>query len=128
MFDTGSISRARRQVLAILSISLSNDDRQNPITCQVCADAFHMDSKNKRCNPSALLRHDGVNILIDCGKSFRPAMLRVLRHHRIERIDAVLLTHAHADAAFGLDDLREWLLGPRGSETPIPVFVRDSGA
>lgn len=30
---------------------------------------------------------------------------------RLRKIDALLLTHAHADAMLGLDDLRGWTLG-----------------
>jgi phosphoribosyl 1,2-cyclic phosphodiesterase len=46
----------------------------------------------------------------------------------ILKIDAVILTHAHADAMLGLDDLREWVLGSRELNTlqSIPIFLRDS--
>ena len=37
----------------------------------------------------------------------------VKKHDDIDSVDAVILTHAHADACLGLDDLREWLKGPR---------------
>lgn len=50
-------------------------------------------------------------------------MHRLLRTHRIESIDAVLLTHAHADAILGLDDLREWVFD---LDKHIPVYVRDT--
>lgn len=33
-------------------------------------------SKNRRRNPSILIRYRGSNILIDCGKTFRESMLR----------------------------------------------------
>lgn len=49
-------------------------------------------------------------------------MHRLLRTHRIECIDAVILTHGHADAILGLDDLREWVFD---LDKPIPIYVRD---
>jgi phosphoribosyl 1,2-cyclic phosphodiesterase len=103
---------------------------KRPVTCAVCADAQRIGSRNARCNPSMLVKHrSGVNILIDCGKSFRHAMLKVLAaRDDVVKIDAVLLTHAHADAMLGLDDLREWVLGSRELNTlqSIPIWVRDS--
>eukprot|EP01108_Squamamoeba_japonica_P010194 TRINITY_DN9846_c0_g1_i1.p1 TRINITY_DN9846_c0_g1~~TRINITY_DN9846_c0_g1_i1.p1 ORF type:complete len:364 (-),score=24.74 TRINITY_DN9846_c0_g1_i1:10-1101(-) len=107
---------------------------RSPVSCAVCLDATMPGSRNWRNNPSALVQHNGKTLLIDCGKSFRPAMLRVLQQHRdrVQRIDGVLLTHAHADASFGLDDLREWIWrkdeNDRNSETPMPVYVRDTDA
>jgi phosphoribosyl 1,2-cyclic phosphate phosphodiesterase len=46
----------------------------------------------------------GVRILIDTGPELR---LQCLTHH-VERIDAVVFTHAHADHVVGLDDLRRF--------------------
>ncbi|CCW66308.1 unnamed protein product [Phytomonas sp. Hart1] len=45
--------------------------------------------------------------LIDCGKTFRDAYFKVLARHGIHGVDALLLTHDHADATMGLDDLRD---------------------
>lgn len=50
-------------------------------------------------------------MLIDCGKTFYPTALRWFPKYKIRRIDALVITHAHADAYFGLDDLRAWTLG-----------------
>jgi phosphoribosyl 1,2-cyclic phosphodiesterase len=59
-----------------------------------------------------------VNILIDCGKTFRSSILRCFPLLGIGHIDAVILTHAHADAFLGLDDLRDVAFG-----RSIPVYT-----
>jgi phosphoribosyl 1,2-cyclic phosphodiesterase len=69
-------------------------------------------NKNHRCNPSLLLkvRREGAGdektVLFDCGKTFRESIVRWAREKKIRSIDSVCLTHGHADACFGLDDLR----------------------
>ncbi|KAJ3163204.1 hypothetical protein HDU86_002373 [Geranomyces michiganensis] len=72
--------------------------------------------KNRRRNTSAVVRYmhsDGRmrTILIDCGKTFYESALTWFVAHRLRRIDAVLITHGHADAMLGLDDLRQWTIG-----------------
>ncbi|BGP03990.1 metallo-beta-lactamase domain containing protein [Rhodotorula toruloides] len=84
--------------------------------------------KNKRRNTSAIVRvhseTDGERdrtILIDCGKTFLSGALEHWPKQGLREIDAVLLTHAHADAILGLDDLRGWTL--RGAIQPtIPIY------
>ncbi|EJU05287.1 hypothetical protein DACRYDRAFT_19840 [Dacryopinax primogenitus] len=71
--------------------------------------------KNRRRNTGAVLRvtqDDGsqVTIVIDAGKSFVAAALEWFPKHGLRKIDAVVLSHAHADAMNGLDDLRCWTL------------------
>ncbi|KDO35399.1 hypothetical protein SPRG_00249 [Saprolegnia parasitica CBS 223.65] len=79
----------------------------NP-ACPVCPEALaNPVSKNRRNNPSLLVRLLGQTVLIDCGKTFRDSLLRAHPQHSPFAIDAVVLTHGHADACFGLDDLRD---------------------
>lgn len=40
--------------------------------------------------------------------------------YQLSKIDALILTHPHADAYLGLDDIREWT-----ETSSIPVYVRD---
>jgi glyoxylase-like metal-dependent hydrolase (beta-lactamase superfamily II) len=66
-------------------------------------------------------------LVVDVGKTFMQAALELFPKHNLKKIDAVLITHAHADGASaispkdfqtddipamnGLDDLRGWTLG-----------------
>jgi phosphoribosyl 1,2-cyclic phosphodiesterase len=78
--------------------------------CAVCRGA-QMDptSKNRRLNPSLLVRDlaRGRNVLVDCGKTFRETALRLFPTLGVATVHAVVLTHCHADACLGMDDLRE---------------------
>lgn len=85
----------------------------NPPTCTVCTDAIRPGSKNRRRNTSIVIRthpegEPPVNLLVDAGKFFYHAAIQWFPVHQIDTIDAVLLTHAHADCTGGFDDLRDW--------------------
>lgn len=67
--------------------------------CSVCTSS---NPKNKRTRSSVILEVQGLNILIDTATEFRLQALAA----QIERVDAVLYTHCHADHVFGFDDLR----------------------
>ena len=115
----------------------------DPPTCPVCTDAMRPGSKNRRRNTGIVVQReqtDGppVNILIDAGKFFYQAAIEWFPKHAIRTIDAVVLTHAHADSAGGLDDLRDWTnmmrfasgdehaaLLARGRHARIPIFLRN---
>ncbi|CEM20900.1 unnamed protein product [Vitrella brassicaformis CCMP3155] len=96
-------------------------------SCPTCLDAANNpSSRNRRNNVSLLIMHRGKNILIDVGKTFRDAAIRVLRPNAIYKIDALLLTHCHADAVMGIDDVRdlqryERPIGPDGKKRYLPV-------
>ena len=79
--------------------------------CPVCSS---MDPYDNRMRASALLRFDdGKAILIDAGPEFR---IQALRAH-ITHLDALLVTHSHADHIHGLDDLRIFTM-----HANIPVY------
>lgn len=79
--------------------------------CEVCRST---DPRDKRCRPSVLISYDQPvgptgepvhrRLLIDATAELRTTAVQ----HRINRLDAVLITHAHADHVFGLDDLRRY--------------------
>lgn len=68
-------------------------------SCPVCRSHNPCD---QRTRASLLIRHAGKQILVDTSTDLRSQMLR----ETVERIDAVLFTHAHADHVNGIDDLR----------------------
>lgn len=67
--------------------------------CPVCSST---DPRDKRTRASILIESEGRYILVDTSPDLRRQALR----HRIPHIDAVLLTHSHADHINGIDDLR----------------------
>lgn len=71
----------------------------NGCHCPVCTST---DSRDKRLRASALVRWNGLSILVDAGPDFRMQLLR----HDIGHLDAILLTHNHKDHTGGLDDVR----------------------
>ena len=81
--------------------------------CKVCMSS---DERDKRLRPSILIRHEGRNIVIDTTPDFRTQALRA----RIQRIDAIVFTHAHADHIMGLDDVRPFNFRQGG---PIPIYA-----
>ena len=80
--------------------------------CPVCEST---DPRDKRLRPSILLTRAGQNVVIDTTPDFRTQALRA----RLDRLDAVLLTHCHADHILGFDDLRPYNFRQKG---PIPVY------
>ncbi|KAB2612989.1 hydrolase [Pyrus ussuriensis x Pyrus communis] len=97
----------------------------NPLkTCAVCLKAVEPGNKNKRLNTSILVRYPrpsgNYNILIDAGKFFYHSALQWFTAYGIRTIDAVIITHSHADAIGGLDDLRDWTNNVQPS---IPIYV-----
>ncbi len=67
--------------------------------CETCASD---DPRDKRLRVSVLIEHDGQTLLVDTSADFRQQALR----QKLKRLDAVLITHCHADHIFGLDDIR----------------------
>jgi len=86
-------------VLTILGSGTSTGVPVLGCRCAVCRSA-HAENRRTRC--SALLRWNGRNVLIDTATDFRQQALR----EGLDRIDAVLFSHTHADHIHGIDDLR----------------------
>lgn len=80
--------------------------------CAVCRST---DPRNRRRRASLYALHAGVGLVIDTPPDFREQAIAF----GVPRVDAVLITHVHADHVFGFDDIRRYntLQG-----TSIPVF------
>lgn len=75
--------------------------------------------KNRRSRSSILLQDKDKHLLIDASPDLRQQLLR----ENIQHIDAVLMTHAHADHCLGLDELRQIFFH---QQRKIPVFADPS--
>jgi len=75
------------------------------------------DPRNRRTRASILIESDTTRILIDTAPDMREQLLAA----NVERIDAVIWTHDHADHCHGIDDLRQifHVLG-----RPIDAYAR----
>jgi len=68
-------------------------------SCPVCTSS---DSRDTRLRCSALVEEGNQHLLVDVGPDFRFQALKF----KICRLDAVFITHSHADHLHGIDDLR----------------------
>ena len=64
-----------------------------------------------------MLSYDDKRIIIDSGPDFRMQMLR----KKIDKIDAILYTHEHADHTAGLDDIRPLYFRLK---KPLPIYAQ----
>ena len=86
-----------------------------------CAVCHSSDPHDRRTRPSILLEYAGKVVLIDTTPDFREQAIR----EQINRIDAVLYTHSHADHILGIDDLRPLSYHRDGK---IPLYARAEAA
>jgi phosphoribosyl 1,2-cyclic phosphate phosphodiesterase len=69
-----------------------------------CATCRSTDPRDARLRPAIFVEHGDTKVLVDAGPDLRAQALR----HDIRRVDAILLTHSHADHVMGLDDVRRF--------------------
>ena len=60
------------------------------------------DNRNRRRRCSILVQDQGKTVLVDTSPDVRSQLLDA----EVERVDAVIWTHDHADQVHGIDDLR----------------------
>lgn len=72
--------------------------------------------KNNRTRPSILILGPSGNLLVDCSPELRIQVTR----EGITEIEAVLITHTHADHVMGMDDLRSITLR---TKRDMPIYT-----
>jgi phosphoribosyl 1,2-cyclic phosphate phosphodiesterase len=90
------------------------------IACD-CETCLSDDPRDKRLRASILIEHRDKKILVDTSSDFRQQALRA----KLQRLDAVLITHCHVDHVFGLDDIRplNFKYGAMGIYANEPAWV-----
>jgi phosphoribosyl 1,2-cyclic phosphate phosphodiesterase len=84
--------------------------------CAVCTSG---DPRDRRTRPSVLISYGGTRVLVDTAPELRLQCVA----NRVDMIDAVVFTHAHADHIMGLDDVRRFNALRRG---PLDVWAEAS--
>ncbi|MBU0989629.1 MAG: MBL fold metallo-hydrolase [Proteobacteria bacterium] len=85
--------------------------------CFICREMRRKGEKRER---TSLLLSNKTRLLIDCGPDAKSQLSR----QQVDTIDGVLITHEHTDHYIGLDELFAYKRnGPRGSFSPIPVYL-----
>jgi phosphoribosyl 1,2-cyclic phosphate phosphodiesterase len=69
--------------------------------CDVCTST---DARDRRTRPSVVISYGDTRVLVDTTPELRLQCVA----NRVEKIDAVVFTHAHADHIMGLDDVRRF--------------------
>ena len=82
--------------------------------CEICCSE---DPRDKRLRCSVFIETPEARLLVDAGPDLRQQCLR----EGISHLDAVLITHPHADHIVGFDDLRRFTIGRDAS---LPVYAR----
>lgn len=83
-------------------------------TCEVCGST---DPRDRRLRPSIYLEIEGgPSLLVDTSTDLRQQALAF----GVRRVDAILLTHSHADHVMGMDDVRRFNVLNGGA---IPVYA-----
>jgi phosphoribosyl 1,2-cyclic phosphate phosphodiesterase len=76
--------------------------------CEVCSSS---DPHDKRMRPSVVISQGSKRVLVDTSPELRLQCVA----NGIDMVDAVVITHAHADHIMGLDDLRRFNILKKGS-------------
>lgn len=88
--------------------------------CPACRDARRPRSKSRRMRTAIFIEAEGSKILIDCGPDIRSQLLNA----KIDHLDALLISHEHADHINGLDDLMAFKRNEK-SFKPIQAYATE---
>ena len=109
---------------AILTVLGSGTSMGVPTIGCDCAVCTSDDPRDRRTRPSIMVQWDGHTVLIDTTPDFREQAIR----EGINKLDAVLYTHGHADHILGLDDVRPLSFPRVTGGGKIPLFATESTA
>lgn len=90
-----------------------------PIIGCDCTTCMSDDPKDSRLRSSVMISIGEFEILIDVGPDFRQQILC----NRIQKLDAILLTHEHNDHIIGMDDIRPFNF-KQGLDMPVYALSR----
>ncbi len=74
--------------------------------------------RNYRLRTSILVESAGERMLVDCGPDLRQQLLAA----DVDRLEGVIVTHAHGDHCHGIDELRPVSQAIAG---PVPLYARN---
>ena len=114
---SGFLTRDTRQghSLRITFLGTGTSSGVPMIGCD-CATCRSSDLRDRRLRPSIYIElPDGTDVLVDASPDLRAQALA----RQFSRVDAILLTHAHADHVLGLNDVRGFNVRMR---RPIPCY------
>jgi phosphoribosyl 1,2-cyclic phosphate phosphodiesterase len=100
--------------LTLLGTGTSHGVPMIGCSCSVCRSS---DPRDRHLRSAAWLHTAGTSVIIDVGPDLREQAIR----QNIKRIDAVFLTHTHADHLHGIDDLRGFT---RLCRQALPFYAR----
>lgn len=87
-----------------------------PMICCDCEVCRSTDPRDERTRSSIYVQTDDRSWVVDTGAEFRIQALR----EKIQNLEAVLYSHAHADHVMGLDDLRRFC---SASGATMPIYA-----
>jgi len=86
-----------------------------PVAACHCSVCQLLHPRNNRTRTAAWIHTESLSLLIDTGPDLRQQVLR----EQIQKVDAVLYTHAHADHLNGIDDLRAFCVAQKMA---MPIY------
>ncbi|QQS48198.1 MAG: MBL fold metallo-hydrolase [Acidobacteriota bacterium] len=89
-----------------------------PMIGCACLTCTSNDPRDRRTRTGLMVENGDERLIVDVSADFRHQMLR----EKVNRIDAILITHCHADHVFGLDDIRPFNF----QYGPMPVYASES--
>src|SRR3712207_472297 len=101
--QNGPTAEAEPAAVELLFLGTGTSTGVPMIGCH-CAVCFSSDPCDRRTRTSVLVSHAGTSVLVDTTPELRVQCLA----HRVDCVDAVVYTHAHADHVMGLDDVRRF--------------------